>query len=190
MIYYKFSRLESIYYFCEIDYVFKTEQWKDVLGYEGVYQISDLGRCKGLNRLNSLGKNYKGVILKTSEARGYVRYRLYKNGIQKTFGVHVLVAMGFLGHIPCGRILVINHKNFVRHDNRISNLEIVTFRENVNKKHIKSSSQYTGVMWDKSRNKWQARIHSKGKTVHLGRYINEIDAHYAYENKLKELTNE
>ena len=55
------------------------------------------------------------------------------------------------------------------------------------KKHLKSTSQYTGVSWDKNKNKWQSQIKKDGKTIFLGRYDNELDASVAYQNELNKL---
>lgn len=184
--------LNDIVYFCEFDKTIKTEQWKYIIGYENVYKISDLGRVKSLSRIiynngtnpfRSKEKILKGALLKN----GYISVALRLNNKQKSFCVHVLVAMAFLGHIPCGFTLVINHKNFVKTDNKKMNLEIVTNRENSNKKHIKSTSKYVGVSWNKWNNKWQCYIRYKGKAIFLGHFINEKEAGKAYQNKLNEI---
>jgi hypothetical protein len=164
----------------------QKEIWKDIPGYEGLYQASNLGNIKSLN-YNKKGNEH---ILKNSFSQGkYFQVTLHKDGKQKTFKSHQLVAMAFLGHKICGMKLVVNHKNFIRTDNRVENLEIVTSRENANQKHLKSSSKYTGVSWEESRKKWVAQIIINRKVVKLGRFKNEIDASNAYQNKLKEINN-
>lgn len=85
--------------------------------------------------------------------------------------------------------MVVNHINFIKTDNRLENLEIVTFRENTSFKHIKHSSKYTGVSYYKSRNKYRARIKIKNKLIDLGWFVNELDASMAYENAVKNLNN-
>ncbi len=167
----------------------QIEIWKDIQGYEGIYQISDLGLVKSLSRniLKSGKYSYKTKekILKPSiDNDGYCVVTLSKNGIKKTRRNHLLVAESFLNHISNGMKLVVNHINFIKIDNSLKNLEIVTQRENANCKHIKSSSIYTGVSWTKANNKWKAAIYVNGKTKHLGYFIIELEAHYAYENKL------
>lgn len=89
--------------------------------------------------------NTERLLRLNKDGSGYFQVALLKNGIEKRFKVHQLVAMCFLNHKPCGMNLVVNHINFNRNDNRIDNLEIVTARENANLKHIKSSSKYLGV---------------------------------------------
>ena len=133
------------------------ENWKDIKGYEGIYQVSDLGNVKSLPRMvpspRGLSRFIKERILKTgSNNGGYLSVILCKDGIMKTKSIHQLVAESFLNHIPFGRELVVNHINFTREDNKLENLEIISFRQNTNKKHLKSSSKYTGVFWMKNKN--------------------------------------
>lgn len=154
------------------------EIWKDVKGYEGIYEVSNLGRVKSLK----LGRIK--IMKSNPNSDGYLRLNLTKMGKGNNFKVHQLVAVAFLGHIPCGLDLVINHKDFNRQNNHVDNLEIVSSRENGNQKHLISSSKYTGVSWVKSRNKWLAQILINGKQKNLGRFVNEYDAHLAYEKAL------
>ena len=165
------------------------EIWKDIPNYEGYYQVSNLGNVKSLARFNNLGKRVKERVLKNlvNTTNGYLVVNLSKIGLVKTKQIHQLVAEAFLNHSQKGHKLVVNHKNFNRQDNRLENLEIVTQRENTNKKHKKSKSKYIGVTWHKRVNKWTAQILYKRKNIHLGCFNNEIDAHNAYQNKLKEI---
>jgi len=157
------------------------ENWKDVKDYEGHYQVSDLGRVKSFKRSE--------IIIKkpSKDAFGYYYVCLSKNGEVKTIKVHKLVAIAFLNHTPCGHTLVIDHINFDRSDNRLSNLRLISTRENTSKRSIEYSSQYTGVSWAKKSNKWVSYIRIDGKLKHLGYYNVEIDAHNAYQNELKTL---
>ena len=171
------------------------ENWKDIKGYEGIYQVSDLGNVKSLPRMvpspRGLSRFIKERILKTgSNNGGYLSVILCKDGIMKTKSIHQLVAESFLNHIPFGRELVVNHINFTREDNKLENLEIISFRQNTNKKHLKSSSKYTGVFWMKNKNKWISSIRINNKNKYLGIFINEYDAHLAYEKALQELLNQ
>lgn len=161
------------------------EEYRDIKGYEGIYQVSNLGNVKSLARKTKNQFCKKDIILKkTINFYGYINAGLCVNGNLKTKRVHILVAEAFLNH-KTNRIMVVNHINFDRTDNRLENLEIVTNRENTNKKHLKSTSKYTGVSWDKRSKKWMARILVNRKSVFLGRFINEYAAHLAYINKLK-----
>lgn len=129
------------------------EVWKDIKDYEGLYQVSNLGRVKSLDRIvyqkNSFGniqKNiYKGKILSLFEDKdGYLRVNLKKDKKMKQYGVHVLVANTFLNinkfkymeyedlsKIDINR-LQINHKNENKKDNCIDNLEFCTVAYNTN----------------------------------------------------------
>lgn len=152
------------------------EIWKDIKGYEGIYQVSNQGNIKRTGRRFLKPNSING---------GYLKVNLSKNNVVKTFKVHQLVAIHFLNHTPCGMNLVVNHINLNKHDNNCKNLEITTSRENSNLKHIKSSSKYVGVSWHKRDKLWCAQIRINGKGKHLGGFINEIEAHYAYQNELK-----
>lgn len=94
----------------------QQERWKDVDGYDGMYQVSDLGRVRSL-------KYGKVRVLKQSKVgMGYLRVSLYKDNNEKYFPVHRLVAQAF---IPNDNIFnnEINHINECKTDNRASNLE-------------------------------------------------------------------
>lgn len=156
------------------------EIWKTIEGYED-YQVSNYGRVKSK-------KCSKEKISKLSITKhGYYTISLYKDKIKKTMNVYQLIAIAFLNHKPCGMDLVVNHKDFNKLNNHVDNLEIVTQRENTNKKHIKSISVFTGVTWCKSNKKWVSQILINNKKIHLGYFLNEIDAHNAYQNKLKKI---
>jgi hypothetical protein len=160
-----------------------NEIWKDVPGYEGIYQVSNLGNVKSLNYQHS-GK--EKLLKHSKDGRGYYKISLSK---KKMFKVHQLVAMAFLNHIPNELKLVINHKDFNTLNNNVDNLEIVTNRTNSNRKHLKSSSKYTGVHWAKKAKKWESKIKIKNKTIYLGGFENEYDAHLAYEKALESINN-
>lgn len=152
------------------------EIYKDVIGYEGIYQISNLGNVKSCT--TGLIRNYY------LEKNGYYSIRLYKNNIGKTRKVHQLVAESFLNHKRCGHKLVVNHIDFNKANNKVDNLEIVTNRENSNRKHLKSTSKYIGVHWNKEDKKWKSSITINGKTKHLGYFTDESEASEAYQEAL------
>jgi len=157
------------------------EVWKDVIGYDEMYQVSNYGNVKSF-------KYGKERILKPGvSSTGYYIVSLSVNNTGHTKKVHQLVAMAFLNHTPCGLRLVVNHKDFNKLNNNLSNLEIVTNRENSNQKRFKSSSKYVGVGWHKPLSKWRAYINTKGKVKHLGYFENEYDAHLTYQKSLKEI---
>ena len=99
------------------------EIWKDIPNYEGYYQVSNLGRVNSLKN----NKTKKDKLLKISIGYdGYFNVGLSKDGVQKRYQVHQLVAIAFLNHKPNGFEKVVNHKNFDKLDNRVENLEIVS----------------------------------------------------------------
>ena len=115
---------------------FQNEVWKDIPGYEGIYQASNTGKIRSLdryvnNQANGKSKRLvKGRILKTFTAgAGYEYVVLSVNQNKKKIGAHRLVAQAFLGVSE----LTVNHINENKQDNRISNLEYCTQKENCNK---------------------------------------------------------
>ena len=167
------------------------ERWEDIPDYKGYYKVSDFGRVKSLERKAKSPRGFRTIkekILKQGLRSTYVSVALYKENNNKSFDVHVLVAMAFLNHTPCGHKVVVDHINFDRLDNKLSNIRLITQRENANRKHIESTSEYIGVSWDKSRVKWTARIWDNDKQKYLGRFTNEYDAHLAYQKELKQIS--
>jgi len=167
------------------------EIWKDIPNYEGIYQVSNLGNVKSLSRENYSGKGMKiskeRILKQHLDNRYYYQVKLYKDKKLKTFKVHKLVAMAFLNHTPCGYKLVVDHINDNSLDNRIENLQVVSQRHNAFKTQGKYTSQYKGVLWDKERNKWQAKIYVNGKTKYLGRFDSEYEAHLKYQEALNNM---
>lgn len=123
------------------------EEWKDIQGYEGVYQVSDLGRIKSLPR-NGTVKTER--ILKNFEASGYLQVALQYHGVVKWEKVHRLVAKAFIPNTDNKR--EVNHIDGNKKNNSVNNLEWVTTSENilhsyhVLKNHIRKVKQYTKSM--------------------------------------------
>ena len=164
------------------------EIWKDILGYEGLYQVSNLGRVKSLERMvESPTGNYLifSKILKPGKTnKGYSFVNLYKNKKPKSRTVHQLVAQAFLNHSPCKYEIVIDHINNNKEDNSLNNLQLVSHRENISKDTKRKSSQYTGVTWHKNFKKWMSTIRINKTRKFLGYFKNEIDAHLEYQKQL------
>lgn len=100
------------------------ERWKPIEGYESLYEVSDYGRI----RRSPDGKLRPGAeIAPVPSGSGYLTCNLYKQGRMKGHKIHRLVAAAFIG--PSAGLHV-NHKNFVKTDNRLINLEYVTVAEN------------------------------------------------------------
>jgi hypothetical protein len=105
-----------------------SEIWKDIPGYEGFYQASDLGRIKSLaieNGKNSLAKQTR-ILKNVLNEHGYCYVTLAKDKIHKKYKVHRLVLCAFVNQSS----LDCNHKNGIKSDNRLVNLEYCTRSEN------------------------------------------------------------
>lgn len=163
----------------------KEEIWRDVVGYKGCYQVSDLGNIRSLDRIDYTGRRLKGRILKPAIACGYLVVNLSLNGKVKTLKVHQLVAITFLNHKPCGHKLVIDHIDNNKLNNSLENLQIITQRENSSKDRVGGSSIYTGVSFHPDGNKYVARCFHNSVDVYLGRFNTELEASEAYNNYLK-----
>ena len=109
------------------------EEWKDIEGYEGYYQVSNHGRVKSLSRKRTTGPKpgtLKERILKGSiNSDGYKNVKLYKNGEKKTFKIHQLVVEAFIQKNESCEC--INHIDGDKTNNYIDNLERCTIKENV-----------------------------------------------------------
>lgn len=107
------------------------EIYKNIEGYEGLYQVSNLGNVKSLERINKNNRKVKEKILKPLKLNTkYLSIVLCKNGKNNRFLVHRLVAQAFIPNPenkPC-----IDHINTDRTDNRVENLRWVTYKENSN----------------------------------------------------------
>lgn len=169
------------------------EIFKDIPGYDGLYQVSNLGNVKSLPREVRCGRwtriTKERILKNCKDIHGYFLVNLSQDGILKTRKIHQLVAIAFLNHTPCGHKIVVDHINDNKKDNRLENLQIITQRENAFKTQGNYSSQYKGVCWDKSRNKWMSQIKINGKKKHLGYFEKECEASVAYQNKLLSLSN-
>lgn len=179
------SQNHRIWYFGPFDFnIMKNEIWKDVPGYEGLYQVSDLGRIKSLVRKTRLRER----ILIPLINRGYYCVDLSKNGQRKMIKISILVAMAFLGHKPDGtHKIVVDHLDNIKAHNCVSNLQLITNRENCSKDKFRHnySSKHVGVCWVKRDKKWKSQICINGELRNLGYFDDEIEASNAYQLALK-----
>lgn len=143
------------------------EEWRPVLGYEGAYEVSSMGRVRSVDRL--INHNYGGkrkkpgrVLRLRKNGNGYMRITLYVDGKERSHVVHRLVCEAFIGKRPDGK--EVNHINGVRDDNRAENLEWVTKSEN--KKHS------IRVLGNKPVKYWEGRF---GAEHHLSTPVAAID---------------
>lgn len=181
--------LEPIVYFCEEDKIYKTEVFKDVPEYEGRYQISDIGRLKGMSRLVRTGRGGLGTrfieekILTSSIRRdGYLYVVLNKPF--RNYAIHQLVAIAFLSHDRCGFEVVVDHKNNNKLDNRAINMQLVSNRVNSTKDN-KNKTGFVGVT--RQGRLFKATIRKNGVSTYLGMFNTAESAHEGYLNARKEI---
>lgn len=139
------------------------EIWKDIVDYEGKYQISNLGRVKTLGRIcENVGKNqFSSYITKRTIpekilsvfGNRYLKVALFKNGKRKYYSVHRLVAEAFIPN-P-NNLPIVNHKDEDKTNNRMDNLEWCTYKYNANygtrnnKIYNKTSFRKGHIPWNK-----------------------------------------
>lgn len=105
------------------------EIWRDIDGYEELYQVSNLGNVRSLG--NGKSNNCKEKILKCyKDTSGYPFVRLYKNGVSKSYKTHRLVASEFIPN-P-NNFPQVNHKDEIKTNNMVDNLEWCTCEYNIN----------------------------------------------------------
>lgn len=125
MEYYQNLQLENIAYFCDIDNKWKFEQWKDIIGYEGLYAISNLGRVKSANYN---GTNTERIMKSRVGMVGYVIINFHKDFKRKTKTIHRLLAIHFIPNPENKK--EVNHIDGDKSNCKIENLEWCTRSEN------------------------------------------------------------
>lgn len=159
----------------------EMEEWKDIPGYEGIYQVSTEGRIRTVDGKTTYSerhgeRHWKSRILKW---RGHQpsggRVNLWKDGKCKDYLVHRLIALTFLGNAPID--MTVNHKNGDRFDNRIENLEWMSRGDNI--RYGFANRQY-------ERNMKQVTLHGDNKTItfksmsECSRYLGRSNGYVSY----------
>lgn len=137
------------------------EEWKDIEGYEGKYQVSNLGNVKSLKTNRNL------YYSKSCRNRNYLRVGLYKNKKRVMFSIHKLVAETF---IPNQKNLPqVNHKDENPSNNCVTNLEWCTCKENINYGNRQLRKYMTTIL-----NILEKRYSEKNDVIQLATKLNDI----------------
>jgi hypothetical protein len=181
------------------------EIWVPILGLENQYEVSNFGNVKSISRTINVkrkkGQNIRPIkerilnqFLVGKKNNDYFAVKLCVNGRCKTFKVHILMAVSFMYDqylelvISSNENYLIDHKNEIKTDNRLENLQIITHRQNITKAIIhKNPNKMIGTT--KINNKFASRIFTNGVQHHLGVYDTELEAHKAYLKALNEINN-
>lgn len=149
------------------------EIFKDIKGYEGLYQIGSNGTVKSLNyhrtgieRVLKYGKHYKG----------YLNVALCKEGKMKTFKVHRLVAEAFIPNPD--NLPQVNHKNEVKTDNRVENLEWCSASYNMNYNDGQKRRGVKKINGNRSKKVYQYTL--DGDYIATYPSVNEIERQWGY----------
>lgn len=169
------------------------EAWKDIPGFEGIYQISSKGNLRSLDRIvfnkgSCKRCHIKGKQLKPRKDRdGYLITELWKSNQSTTVKIHRLVAKAY---VP-GEASTVDHINGIRDDNRAENLRWLNSRLNNSNRHAcQGASGIVGVCRTTNKtNPWQAYGKVNGKFKSIGNFPTKEQAAKARQEHLKEIMN-
>jgi len=156
---------------------------RHIPGYEGLYSATSDGRI-----IRHARKRVKQGFVKLRTNTVYMRVPLWKDGLQKWESVHRLVALAFIPN-PLNKPQV-NHKNSNKHDNKVENLEWVTWRENW--QHARDNGAYSGKMLSETEQKELYQLYAAGNVTRtelvkqFGVSLSSVGRHI---NKWKEILN-
>jgi hypothetical protein len=137
-----------------------NELWLPVVGYEGLYEISNLGRVKSLPRNGTA--NFERILKASKNSDvGYLKLSFSKNNIIKTKYIHVVVAEAFLNHVA-KKGIVVDHIDNNRTNNKLDNLRVITHTENIlrgknsntNNSNIYNVNGKFRVLFNRNKNKY------------------------------------
>ena len=107
------------------------EEWRPIEGYEGLYEVSNTGRVRSLDKYDSMNRFLRGRILRLfTDGLGYLRAQLYSNSKRKSFLVHRLVAQAFIPNPD--NLPQVNHRDENPSNDNVDNLEWCDGKYNVN----------------------------------------------------------
>lgn len=160
-----------------------AEEWRDIPGYEGSYQVSTHGRVKSLERRVKNRYSFwtvpEKIIKHQLNHKGYPIVSFRNKPNKKTLSIHRLVAIEFVDNPQ--KLPEVNHKDTNKENNNSTNLEWCTTRENSSHRHFHKNvtSRFTGVS-KLSSGKWNAKAYLDKKRKHLGNFDTEEEARNAY----------
>lgn len=149
--------------------------WKDVVGFEGIYQVSNTGLIKSLVRK---GRKTEKILKPYTSRKGYQTVVLRNDLETKTVYIHIIMAEAFLGQRVERYVTTVDHIDHNPSNNHLSNLQILSHRANSARRRG-MHSKYEGVT--KQAGRWVARLYNNGKSQYLGCFLEELDAAAAYQ---------
>lgn len=186
MEFYKNLQLEYINYILP-DGTAKKEEFKDIPGYEGLYQISCIGRIKSLERFQKNGSKLQRrpeiILRQVFDGHGYLKVTLSKEGKKKHYKTHLLIGMAFYNYFSDGTSkIVFDHIDNVPTHNYVGNFQPITNRLNSNKDKV-GRLGYRGVRI--SHKKFTCTIWWNNRSCNLGSYETPKEAFEARENAFR-----
>tara|TARA_R110002167_G_C12282805_1_gene615299 strand:+ start:69 stop:593 length:525 start_codon:yes stop_codon:yes gene_type:complete len=151
------------------------EIFKDIPKWEGIYQVSNLGNVKSLARKWSPRES---TLTPAVSHDKYLKVDLKANGKREQVEVNRLVALAFLDSNYVAKGLVCDHKDRDRQNNDLSNLRVVTKREN--SQNTCNSKNLIGASKRPTSDRWASAIQINGKTRHIGDFDTAEEASTAY----------
>ena len=149
-------------------------KWKHVVGYEGLYEVSDSGLIRAVDKINALGKKLKPKLIKPAPKNdGYLVVVLCKNKTRRTRLLHRIIMEAFKGKSD----LTVDHLDGNKLNNSIKNLEYVSHTENCYRRSVKKNKS---IGTRKRGKKWSARIMINGVEKHLGTFEDQESSQLAY----------
>jgi len=152
-----------------------NEIFKDIPNWEGIYQVSNMGRVKSLARKWSPRES---ILTPAVSQDRYLKVDLKANGRREQVEVNRLVALTFLDGNYVAKGLVCDHKDRDRQNNNLSNLRVVTHREN--SQNTCNSRNLIGAYKRPTSGRWRSAIHINGKVKHIGDFDTAEEASIAY----------
>ena len=171
-VYLKMTEERNKEYITPVDFI-EGEIWKEVVGYDGRYWVSNFGRVKNLDHMHT---GLESLMALQRNKNGYITVHLRP----KLMKVHILVWVAFKGDYD-RKTTQLNHIDLDKDNNRLDNLENIFVRENQSHSQQKIHNKtMMGCYLHKSKGKWTAQISIHGKQTYLGDYATQEEAHTRY----------